>query len=213
MEFPCICTGTEYTVVVCGKFSDWELKINISMWTVWKLWKLKLNIKKEKPNGLGMLNSFTTYSLRSGCKFFSSVSPENFCTGCMQAEHITSLTIGNIHSKTATNMHIWCVKLYKNSFHSCLIVLLPSTSIKCNNAKWLTDNLFHALFGCLWSPYGIGQTIIFSSCGFFMVVLCNRADHYIFILFLSSFFLLFFPRLISVVGDWMFTILRHMVWP
>ena len=44
----------------------------------------------------------------------------------------------------------------------------------------------------LWSPYVIGQTIIFSSC---------------------SFFLLFFPRLISAVGDWMSTILRHMVWP
>jgi len=31
----------------------------------------------------------------------------------------------------------------------------------------------------------------------------------------SSFFLLLllFPRLISAVGDWMFTILRHMVWP
>ena len=48
-----------------------------------------------------------------------------------------------------------------------------------------------------------------------MVALCNRADHYIFILFLSSFFflLLFFPRLISAVGDWMFTILWHTVWP
>jgi len=30
-------------------------------------------------------------------------------------------------------------------------------------------------------------------------------------LFLSSFFL-YFPRLISAVGDWMFTILWHMVW-
>ena len=45
----------------------------------------------------------------------------------------------------------------------------------------------------LWSPYGIGQTIIFSCCG--------------------SFFLSFFPRLISAVGDWMSTILPHMVWP
>ena len=43
----------------------------------------------------------------------------------------------------------------------------------------------------LWSPYVIGQTIIFSCC----------------------FFLLFFPRLISAVGDWMFTIVWHMVWP
>ena len=54
-----------------------------------------------------------------------------------------------------------------------------------------------------------------------MVALCNRADHYIFILFLSSsssssssfFFFFFFPRLISPVGNWMFTILCHMVWP
>ena len=50
----------------------------------------------------------------------------------------------------------------------------------------------------LWSPYVVGQTIIFSSCFFFLL--------------LSSFFL-FFPRLISAVGDWMFTILWHMVWP
>jgi len=41
----------------------------------------------------------------------------------------------------------------------------------------------------LWSPYGIGQTII-------MVALCNRADHYIFILFL-----LLFSRLISTNVD------------
>jgi len=45
----------------------------------------------------------------------------------------------------------------------------------------------------LWSPYGIRQTIIFSSCGFF----------------LSS----FFPRLISAAAHWMSTILPHMVWP
>jgi len=53
------------------------------------------------------------------------------------------------------------------------------------------------LITCLWSPYVIGQTI------------------YIFILsfVLSSFFLFFFPRLISAVGDWMSAILPHMVWP
>jgi len=45
----------------------------------------------------------------------------------------------------------------------------------------------------LWPPYGIGQAIIFLPCGFY----------------LSS----FFPRLISAVGDWMSTILPHMVWP
>ena len=43
-----------------------------------------------------------------------------------------------------------------------------------------------------------------------MVALCNRADHYIFMLFLLLFL---FPRLISAVGDWMSAILPHMVWP
>jgi len=46
---------------------------------------------------------------------------------------------------------------------------------------------------------------------FFMVALCNNETIYIFMLFLLL--LLFFPRLISAVGDWMFTILPHMVWP
>jgi len=49
------------------------------------------------------------------------------------------------------------------------------------------------LIDYLWSPYVIGQTIIFSCCGLF--------------------FFLLFPRLISAVGDWMFTILWHMVRP
>ena len=46
----------------------------------------------------------------------------------------------------------------------------------------------------LWSPYGIEQTIIFLPCCFF-------------------FYLSFFPRLISVVADYMSAILSHMVWP
>jgi len=68
------------------------------------------------------------------------------------------------------------------------------------------------------AAYVIRQAITFSSCGFFflllssffMVALWNRADHYIFALWFLSFF---FPRLISAVGDWMSTILPHMVWP
>ena len=50
----------------------------------------------------------------------------------------------------------------------------------------------------LWSPYVIGQTIIFLPCSFFL---------------LSSIFFFLFPRLISAVGDWMSTILLHMAWP
>jgi len=49
----------------------------------------------------------------------------------------------------------------------------------------------------LWPPYVIGQAIIFLPCGFFL-----------------SFYLPFFPRLISAAAaDWMSTILPHMVWP
>jgi len=68
------------------------------------------------------------------------------------------------------------------------------------------------MFGRATITLGIGPHYSFISFHFisFMVALCNSwADHYIFMLFLLS----FFPRLISEVGDWMFTILRHMVWP
>jgi len=66
-----------------------------------------------------------------------------------------------------------------------------------------------------------------------MAALHSRCGHYIFALWfllsiygrpmeqgrplhfcpVVSFFLLFFPHLISAVGDWMSTILLHMVWP
>jgi len=48
----------------------------------------------------------------------------------------------------------------------------------------------------LWSPYVIGQTIIFLPCDFYL-----------------SFFFFSFPRLIPAAVDWMSTILPHMVWP
>jgi len=44
-----------------------------------------------------------------------------------------------------------------------------------------------------------------------MASLCNRAGHYIFALWFLLFS--FFPRLISAVGDWMSTMLLHIVWP
>jgi len=67
----------------------------------------------------------------------------------------------------------------------------------CIGATWrirLNHPCAAAMGPYLWSPYVIGRPYIFSSCFFF-------------------FLLLFFPRLISAVGDWMFTILWHMVWP
>ena len=54
----------------------------------------------------------------------------------------------------------------------------------------------HELLALLWSPYVIGQTIIFLPGDF-----CLSSS--------SS----FFPRLISAAVDWMSIILPHMVWP
>jgi len=74
-------------------------------------------------------------------------------------------------------------------------------SINCPN-RWPTDTILYDTI-----RWAILLHII-------MVALCNRADHYIFILFLSFFLSSsFFPRQISAVGDWMFIILWHMVWP
>jgi len=47
-----------------------------------------------------------------------------------------------------------------------------------------------------------------------MVALCNRADHYIFMLWFVLLLLsFFFPCLISAAADWMSAILPHVVWP
>ena len=59
----------------------------------------------------------------------------------------------------------------------------------------LCDGAQMAIVGdFLWSPYVIGQTIIFLPCDFYLL----------------SFFI---PRLISAAADGMSTILLHMAWP
>ena len=62
----------------------------------------------------------------------------------------------------------------------------------------------------------VGLSVLEGSCCFVvMAALCYRAGHYILALWFLSFFLSFFPRLISAVAvaEWMSTILPHMVWP
>jgi len=95
--------------------------------------------------------------------------------------------LSNLLSGSHDNKHCWT--------DSTQLFHWVSTSRPCRSSTRYTCITVNQLISThwLWSPYVIGQTIIFSSCFFF----------------LSS----FFPHLISAVGDWMFTILWHMVWP
>ena len=75
---------------------------------------------------------------------------------------------------------------------------LPPTSILIPLERQLTAlQLCHWQF-LLWPPYVIGGPLYF----------CPVVSFY-----LSSSSIFFFPRLISAAGDWMSTILPHMVWP
>jgi len=82
----------------------------------------------------------------------------------------------------------------------------------------------------LWPPCAADADIIFYpvvAIFLLMATLWNMAGHDIFVLWLwppcvadadirflpCDFYLSFFPRLISAVGDWMSTILPHMAWP
>jgi len=75
----------------------------------------------------------------------------------------------------------------------CLTVVVYSGSEWANCGR--TFIIVMSIVALLWSPFVIGQTIIFLPCYFFLS---------------SSFF---FPRLISAAVGWMSTILWHMVLP
>jgi len=68
---------------------------------------------------------------------------------------------------------------------------LSAMSTVCDGNNW-SPSLTHCESNYLWSPYVIGQTIIFLPCYFYLL----------------SFFI---PRLFSAAADWMSTILAHMV--
>jgi len=78
----------------------------------------------------------------------------------------------------------------------------------CNRADHYIFILWFLLSSSfIWSPYVIGQTIIFLPV--IMVALCNRADNYIFALLFLSFLSIFFfssPNLSGRIG-WMSTVL------
>jgi len=86
-------------------------------------------------------------------------------------------------------------------------------------ATCISPSLMHLFMvkTALFSGFHDARDACFDKLGFklVMVALHSRCGHYIFALWclLSSFFLSFFPRLISAAADWMSTIPRHMVLP
>ena len=99
-------------------------------------------------------------------------------------------------------VHITCLAIFLHNLSPCPLVCLLIWSppphipyISSPNHCLLFTTHAHTIATCLWSPYVIGQTIIFLPCDFY----------------LSIFF--FIPHLISAIADWMSTILLHMAWP
>ena len=84
-----------------------------------------------------------------------------------------------------------CGGIVNEDFVANLLVNLTVKEFWKSVNIWRSYGQYYS--GLLWSPYGIGQTIIFSSCRLF---------------FFSSSFL--FPRLISAVAEWMSAILVHL---
>jgi len=81
--------------------------------------------------------------------------------------------------------------MWINSVLTASSLLIPEV---CEHTHTSLLAVLQVNLGYLWSPYGIGQTIIFLSCGFFllMATLCNRGPLYfcpvvtIFLSFFSS---------------------------
>jgi len=109
-------------------------------------------------------------------------------SGCVHSDrHIASFT-----------HYISClmpVLKVRNGFLVDIYFAISMGAKCCNECVCLSVFMYVCLSTFLWPPYVIGQAV------------------YIFIL--SFFFLLLFlfPRLISVVADWMSAILAHVVWP
>jgi len=105
-----------------------------------------------------------------------------------QTTFISDIWSQSVHHRSLVSTYTWLQFLQHGHFSLVRI-------FHCNLYP-VHDNKTEALIDWLWSPYGIGQTIIFLLHGFFFL-----------------FFLSFFSSPNLRVGDWMSAILPHMVWP
>ena len=106
---------------------------------------------------------------------------------CSLAPNVTS----PLHSIRAKSLYEQYTKLlepgwttYPTRFTQLMFCLLRILIyLHCIAPLYCVPIINCILFPYLWSPYVIGRPYIFSCCFlFFMVALCNRADHYIFAL-------------------------------
>ena len=114
----------------------------------------------------------------------------------VQSRPLTNTGINSDWMGTSYNLHgvytIWKSPIIIQAWLSCftMLVIIPTQFAARTSSE---------------IKYKLQVTFI---AAFVMVALCNRADHFHAVICSS-----FFPRLISAVGDWMSTILPHMVWP
>jgi len=154
--------------------------------------KARIDIRQSRKNLLNVITSSTrTHNMANFGPLTAEIgsgvwgTPTHFNGFCVLAALLHD-TIGSQPNLAALNRRCHLYSAGRPSRWALAHILVMVAL--CNRA----DHYFHPV---LWSPYVIGRPYIFSCCGLFFLLL------------------LFFPRLISAAGDWMFTILWHMVWP
>ena len=154
---------------------------------------------------LSTLANRVTYSAvqKSGAIFSL---PKNWRHDTDPSKHTLSSPLRTgLPSRTADSDRIFCTK-WPFVYSSSSVVLCYSSIIKPAIASFSTPVKHFLLrrtvpYSSLMNVTSECKSLISWFIGLCMAALCNRAGH------------IFFPRLISAVGEWMSTILPHMVWP
>ena len=92
----------------------------------------------------------------------------------------------------------------------------PLTGDNMDAPAACVSSILSILRGVLTRARNVSEYMIVLALCLVMAALCNRGPLYfcpVISIYLSSIYLSFFPRLISMATDWISTILLHMAWP